>query len=860
MITITYANSLENEFTNWDDEDLIVNNHRIRSLDLENIKKIFTFKFEGGTYQPFRVLSYAIDYRFWKFNPVGYHLHSIFLHMIASIFLYLSFIRVLPQIRHCLFTGTVRQEEKYVLMQLTAFLTALLFAIHPVNVEAVTWLSSRKYVLLGAFSFSSFYFFIRSSEADSYNFFYNVISILLFIAAAFSSPFGVVLPGLFFLFLYCRDNSHNPIHVVWKNRKALIFYIVIGTIVFLMLWYRLVGHDGAVVKFHYGGKIWNTLVSMLQMLFDYARNFLCPLWLNNRYVDYTYTSFWNIYKIPSGLILIVALLIFVLWSWKKGNKVFLFCLGWFVISWLPASNIIPISTMMADRYIYIGSAGCFLAASYGLILGFSYSLREPPVLLLSNLISFKWFQCLFLVLIIAAVVSCVTLTIKRNRVWNNSGTLWTDSLKKDNDNFMAYTNLGTYLYKKRGDADKALEFYAKAHRLSPGVILPLENSGYVFTSIGKYEKAIPAYKKILEIDPEYLSAHGMLGQIYYLQGNYEQASYHFSKVLETEAVNGAAMTLRGNALYNLGHIDEAIELYLKGVELYPDNAELAYNLGIAYSKQNTLDMSIKFLKNAIDLKPSLAEAYNELGLVFEKKGELGKAEDKYKKALQLNAGIAEVYNNLGNIMFARENLDEAVKYYKKALLLNNDLINTRYNLCVIHEKKGLTGKAFTCYENLNKQWPDHAESLNNMGSIMANSGKFELAEQYFRQAIQQKPEYSQPYLNVAELLKNKGDIQKALEYYKKFSKRSNNISALREIGLILDSLKEADSAINIFKKITAMSEATADDLYNLGVLYSKNGKNKDAYLMFQRALKMDPDNKNANTILKRIVIEKREIE
>ena len=93
-----YANSLENEFTNWDDRTLIVRNQSIRSLGIENLRKIFTLQ-SGKTFQPIRVLSYAVDYHFWKLNPVGYHIHNILLHGMAAVLLFLALIQVLPQIK-----------------------------------------------------------------------------------------------------------------------------------------------------------------------------------------------------------------------------------------------------------------------------------------------------------------------------------------------------------------------------------------------------------------------------------------------------------------------------------------------------------------------------------------------------------------------------------------------------------------------------------------------------------------------------------------------------------------------------------------------------------------------------------------
>ncbi len=159
LLTATvYAVSINNEFVNWDDDGMIVNNTSIRSLDLNNIKKIFTPHL-GSSYQPLRTFSSAIDYALCELNPVCYHIHSILLHIFASIFLFLSLLNALPLLTTNSKTQNSQPPPIFQFPLFIAFFTALLFAIHPVNVEAVTWLSDRKYPLLSFFSFLSFYFY-----------------------------------------------------------------------------------------------------------------------------------------------------------------------------------------------------------------------------------------------------------------------------------------------------------------------------------------------------------------------------------------------------------------------------------------------------------------------------------------------------------------------------------------------------------------------------------------------------------------------------------------------------------------------------------------------------------------------------
>ena len=154
--SILYVNSFKNNFVNWDDPGLILKNNRIRSLDWKNIEEIFTPK-KSSTFQPIRVLSYAIDYRIWKLNPVGYHITNIFFYILTCIMVFLT-LRSL--------SAHLRKGEGPNSHYRVGLFGALLFAAHPVHVEAVAWLAARKEVLQGFFFFTAFYVYLRSKEEE----------------------------------------------------------------------------------------------------------------------------------------------------------------------------------------------------------------------------------------------------------------------------------------------------------------------------------------------------------------------------------------------------------------------------------------------------------------------------------------------------------------------------------------------------------------------------------------------------------------------------------------------------------------------------------------------------------------------
>jgi len=324
-------------------------------------------------------------------------------------------------------------------IQNIALFTSLIFAVHPVNVESVTWLSGRKYVLLSFFSFFSFFLYVVNSKRQKFSYSLSLACLITALLAVFSSPFGVIMPALFFLYEYCRDGSNNPLIVFKKRIKNFLPYLVFVLIVFPKLWSVLL--PGA-SKAHYKDNVFHTLWSILKVLFDYFRNLAVPIWLNSRYPDYSRFQFSDP-KIITAIFGLLFLLVVIVRQMRHADKTLLFCSGWFFISWVPASNIIPISTKMADRYIYVASVGVFLY----IVLILLKKIHSPK----KNIIICAFSICL---------IVYSGLSIQRNNVWKNSISLWKDSLKKDPNNVLPLINIGAAYFEKKQNKQAIKYTYA----------------------------------------------------------------------------------------------------------------------------------------------------------------------------------------------------------------------------------------------------------------------------------------------------------------------------------------------------------------------------------------------------------------
>jgi len=654
LTLIIYANSLNNDFTNWDDPGLILENMSIRSLSIENILNIFTPQ-AGQSYQPMRVLSYAIDYYFWQLDPVGYHLGNILLHVLAAVILYLLLANVLNHIRGHNFRDSNRSF---------ALFAALLFAAHPVNVEAVAWTSSRKYGLLALFSFLSFYLYeMHSAKAESSILLYT-ISILTYVLALLSSPFAVTLPGLFILYDYCRSRDIFP----WKSfKKRLIYYIpyvLLALIQFIILSNVLSAGPDPTIKRHYMDNPFYTYLTMLRVLYDYTKNILLPFWLNNRYVDYISTSFFE-YKVIISFCIIIFLVILLFIQIKKGEKIALFCIGWFLIAWLPVSNIIPISTTMADRYLYLPGVGLFL--------GFSLLVRK---------VSARFFGRTSIPIIITSLVlvfSLSFLTVQRNKVWANSLSLWEDSLSKAPNSPIAHKNLADALDEK-GRRDEAIGHYLEALRLKPDYAQAHNNFGLVLASQGKYQEAIDHYHRALRLKKEYSSAHNNLALALLQTGKVEEAVGHFYAAVRFKPDWAEAHSNLGNVLFTQGRINEAVTEYVEALRLKPNEADIHHNLAIALSRLGKMEEAIEHYAAVVRFQPNSATAHNDLGVALASVGNLEGAINHYGQALEIQPDYAEAHNNMGVTCAGLGMLEKAIVHFSEAVKLKPGYVQARQNL------------------------------------------------------------------------------------------------------------------------------------------------------------------------------------
>ncbi|MFT5127843.1 MAG: tetratricopeptide (TPR) repeat protein [Rhodothermales bacterium] len=771
---LAYATSLGGDFTNWDDPTLVSKNEAIQSLAPSNIVDIFTIR-PGKTYQPVRVLSYAIDHAVWGMKPFGFHLGNSFFHALAAVLLFLVMLRAIPALAPDIELRT---------SQRMALLVALLFALHPANTEAVAWVSSRKYGLLASFGFGAFYCLLRADEKIGW----RIGMVALTVLALLSSPFAVTLPPLFMLFDYCRDREHNPL-LVAKKRLAnylplLITFCLLGGIYY---WVLVVGGDDGQ---RIAGENWSPFkrfCTQLRCIFDYGRNLVLPLWLNNKYVDHLSHSLFQ-FKVIVSLLGIVGLSVFSLCGVRKGNKVPLFCCGWVSISMLPVMNIIPISSSMADRYLYLAGVGVFLA------LAFAWR-RLPEIAGIT----------------VGAILlaSCFGGTVLRNRVWENSETLWRDSLSKDEANATAHNNWGNMLV-EQDKVDDGLKHLLRAYELIPSYPGLNLNLGNAYIRQDKDEIAIGHYREEKRLQPE-ADVDRILGYLLLKHRRYEEALPHLQKHVQMEPDFAEVYSNLGQALAQLGQTQKAAQAFAEAFRQQPTLFE-------AMVAKAELYLAAKRLSEASNLTAilSLIQPQNPMshllkGAVAYAQGAHEQSLPHFQAAVSLSPGYARGHFALATALSSLRRDIEAIAHFRQALKVAPAFLDARFGLAMSLSRDAESATAaaqeFAAVIAAN---PAHARAHFNLALLRAKARDHNSAITHYRAAIAAKPGYHVAHNNLGTSLIESGDLNAGITAYREAIRHNANYAnAHYNLGIALIKANQSAAALPHFERVLAIDPTNA---------------------------------------------------
>jgi tetratricopeptide (TPR) repeat protein len=766
----------------WDDDDYVTANWTLHNLD--GLKHIWFDTAATPQYYPLVHTTYWLEYHVWKLNPMGYHAMNVLLHALAAILLW----RVLAMLE---VPG--------------AWLASAIFALHPVNVESVAWVTERKNVLSAVFFFGAAWAYLRFAgkwEGKECRWNWWAVALLLFVCALLSKTVACSLPAA--LLLAC-----------WWKKGRLALRDVLPTIPFFIagLWLGLqtarleqnhVGASGPGWAFSFaercliaGRALWfyaGKLVWPEQLTFIY------PRW----HID---TGIWWQWLFPVAALAVVA----ALWlARKRIGRGPLAAVLFFAATLFPALgffNVFPmLFSFVADHFQYLAGIGIIVLAAGGMatVTGHWKASNPFPKPALCGLL----------------LLTLGTLTWRQTKMYANAETLWETTIQRNPQCWLAHNNLGLILL------DKGLAGEAAAH-----------------------------FQNALAIRPEYPGAYNNLGMALMQKGQINEAIADFQKALQLDPNYAEAFNNLGAALLRKGQTDEAIASCQKALQIKPGYAEACNNLGSALLQKGQTDEAMVQFQKALQLNPDYAEAQYNLANAWLKKGRGDQAIIEFQKVLEIRPDYADAHNNLGNLLFQKREVDQAIAQYRAVLAIKPDNVDAWDNLGLALLQKGQTDEAMACYQKALQINPDDADIHNKLGYILLHQGKIDEAIAQFQKALTINSDFADAHRNLGDALVQKEQVdegilhlQKALAIQPGLAEAQSDLSHIAWIMATSPdaSVRNGTRAVELARQTDRLSGGKNPVMAaTLAAAYAEAGRFPEAVTAAQRAMQLAASQTNA---------------
>jgi tetratricopeptide (TPR) repeat protein len=646
LVLIAFGQSLHFGFLNWDDI-IYIRDYPEVSAGLS--KKGFIWAWTHPHYSnwhPLTTLSFMLDSTLFKKDAAGFHAHNLVLHTLATLFFFFA-LRDL--------TGALWRSAA----------AAAVFAIHPLRVESVAWITERKDVLSGVFLMAALWAYARYARQPSR---WRMTAVcLLHTGGLLSKSMLVTFPALLLALDFWPLRRHRtsasadgepdadtnraaqsatPSWQALLIEKLPLLALSAASCVATILSvddHRPMTPPPFLARMEYV-PVW---------LLTYARLFLFPA---NLAAHYPYSQTGPALSTAIQSLVLVSLISYACVLFRKVSPMLLMGWSWFVIALLPVIGILPPGIqIIADRYTYVPQIGLAICAIW-LIANFFNSARSRPI---GVALVFCWILAL-----------TVTAHLQTNR-WSSDEELWRHTVEVTANNDFGNGQLGDS-YAVQGKLKEAEPFYREALRINPNLPGVLNNLGFVLRSLGKPMDAEPYLRKALEVSPWFVNPRFDLADILIAKNNQAEAIEQFKLILKSEPDNFVANFKLGMLLSegaeDLRDLPTAVQLLARAAQLNPQTAEVQFSLGNALYRAERVEESIAAFERALSIDPKHARAANNIGTVLGRIGKLKEATEYFQRAVEIDPNYAEAVDGLTAVLFqskahrqAAEVLRDAVK-------------------------------------------------------------------------------------------------------------------------------------------------------------------------------------------------------
>jgi len=564
----------------WDDDVYITNNELLTAPD--GLRRIWFSLDSPSQYFPLVYTTFRIEHAIWGLDPTGYHWANLLLHIGNALLVWLVLARLkVPG----------------------GWLAGAIFALHPVQVESVAWITERKNVLMGFFFLLTLLAWIAFSDGRTKRpWLFYVLALILYLLALSAKTTACTLPAALFLILWLQKRP-----ISWKRIFQIIPFFILGIAMgVLAMWWERYHQGTSRTVFTFLSPIERVLVASRAIWFYLSKlawpsnlTFIYPRW------DIAPTHLLNYAWLLAGVFVCVA----IYFLRRYVGRCVEVAAAFFVATLSPVLGFIMLYTFrytfVADHYQYLACIGPIALASAGLV-----NLADVS----------KNSRTLIFSVALCVVALLATLTWRQAAMYGNIETLWRTTLSRNPSCWMAHNNLGIVLFEK-----------------------------------GQLDDAIVHYRTTLQMQPNFWDADYNLGTALLGKGHVDEAIFYCDKAVRMQPNDPDAQVALANALLQKRRIDDAIAHYQKAVAIRPDYFLARYGLGHALLEGGKFDAAIEHSRAALLIQPNNADCHTILAIALDEEGQSVEAVKHYEKALQISPQSVSALNNLAWLLATGSN-------------------------------------------------------------------------------------------------------------------------------------------------------------------------------------------------------------
>lgn len=700
-VVVVYGRVCGFEFLDYDDNLNVYENPLLSNFSFAGFLRFWRQPYEG-LYIPLTYTVWAMLVKLSAlvpahsgglFNPLVFHSANLFVHAANAVVLY------------CLLRVLVKNNW-------AALGGALLFALHPLQVESVAWVTGFKSVLCGFFSLLTVWLYavhttdcLGSAAWRRFGSPWYAAATVCFLAAMLTMPSAVVVPvlsGIIAVLLMDRP---------WRQAASeLIPWLILAVPMVLLT--KVSQPDSQQVFLPSIGQ--RFLVAGDALSF-YLGKFVFPFKLGPDYGRTPEFVLNNaLWPYLTGLLpyLLVAIAL-----WRCRNVWVLAAAVIFVAVLSPVLGFVSFTfqdmSTVADRYCYLALVGPAILCAW--------ALDRWPHWKVGGIFGF--------IVLALAVLSSV-----QTQHWRDSITFNTYTLSINPRSWLAFHNLGLW-YFDNGQMDKAIEQYDMALALKPNSFKAYNNLGMIYDRLGQKEKAIASYKKALEIKPNYPLVNNNIAVIYKGLEQYDEAIAYYQRALALDPEFAEVYANLANLYRVLGRFEEAAANYRKALALRPNNAELANDIGLFFAESNKFEEAIDYYRKAVAVRSGFAEAYANMGVAYKILGRISEAIVSFRQALTHDPGLGDAYVNLGYLLAGEGQHDEAITMYRRAEALDPENEIPHYALGVLYVELGQDSEALSSLQRSVSINPEFGPGYIALSRLFFRAKDYERAIEFVDRAV-----------------------------------------------------------------------------------------------------------------------------